>query len=457
MKKNYIRLKSYSTVGDSSWIEIFERGYERQVSAEGNTYEEKILSLAQVHYLLNYEDIKKEDHIPAWLGELNSERLTIISLSQRLIELHKALIYLRERYDLKFEISIYLNSVMPVLKTINEFIEIKSEDDEIVVNSKFSSRLINSSLGKSIEAIKVKPPIPELCLSESPKYKTYKLKDKEEINLGIFSRIIPGKLTHIVIDMMTLLDEKYKLNIYGFEQQPTEYQHDLMNMIRNLNLEKRVRCKKKVNDYDSRKKAFLENDICINLSATFEETLGKTILEACYWGRTVIANEWSGFLDILPDNQIVSTYWNAQEWYYARAIDLSEKIMEIKEINEQHNKNIYLKFFESVNRNQNRIEGKDVKESVVGKNKHSMSITKLKDKTEIRESIEKLFAPNLRKETNLGSTDTHHPWTIYAMNESNDVIIEKVQNWKLYNKMSIHKSEANNIISMLKQHKSNEK
>ena len=138
MKKNYIRLKSYSTVGDSSWIEIFERGYERQVSAEGNTYEEKILSLAQVHYLLNYKDIKKKDHIPAWLGELNSERLTIISLSQRLIELHKALIYLRERYDLKFEISIYLNSVMPVLNTINEFIEIKSEDDEIVVNSKFS-------------------------------------------------------------------------------------------------------------------------------------------------------------------------------------------------------------------------------------------------------------------------------------------------------------------------------
>ena len=42
-----------------------------------------------------------------------------------------------------------------------------------------------------------------------------------------------------------------------------------------------------------------------------------------------------------------------------------------------------------------------MKESVVGKNKHSMSITKLKDKTEIRESIEKLFAPNLRKETKL--------------------------------------------------------
>ena len=124
--------------------------------------------------------------------------------------------------------------------------------------------------------------------------------------------------------------------------------------------------------------------------------------------------------------------------------------MEIKEINEQHNKNIYLKFFESVNRNQNRIEGKDVKESVVGKNKHSMSITKLKDKTEIRESIEKLFAPNLRKETNLGSTDTHHPWTIYAANESNDVIIENAK-LELYNKCQ-HKSEANKCY-MLKQHK----
>ena len=76
--------------------------------------------------------------------------------------------------------------------------------------------------------------------------------------------------------MMTLLDEKYKLNIYGFEQQPTEYQHDLMNMIRNLNLEKRVRCKKK-STTTTLEKAFLENDICINLSATFEETLGNNI------------------------------------------------------------------------------------------------------------------------------------------------------------------------------------
>ena len=82
MKKYYIRLKSYSTVDNSSWIEIFERGYERQVSGEGNTYQQKILSLAEVHYLMNYEDIKKEDNIPAWLKMVKQNKLTIISVSQ---------------------------------------------------------------------------------------------------------------------------------------------------------------------------------------------------------------------------------------------------------------------------------------------------------------------------------------------------------------------------------------
>ena len=95
-------------------------------------------------------------------------------------------------------------------------------------------------------------------------------------------------------------------------------------MITRLNLENRVRCEAKLNNYDTRIKALKNTDICINLSVTFEETLGKTILEACYWGKTVIANEWSGFVDILPRSQIINTFWSPQDWYYVRPIDLQK-------------------------------------------------------------------------------------------------------------------------------------
>ena len=45
MQIHYIRLKSYSTIGNFSWIEIFERGYQEQIISEGNTYQQEILSL----------------------------------------------------------------------------------------------------------------------------------------------------------------------------------------------------------------------------------------------------------------------------------------------------------------------------------------------------------------------------------------------------------------------------
>ena len=54
MKNHYIRLKSYSTIGNSSWIEIFERGYQKQILSEKSTYQE-ILSLTCIHHLLNYK------------------------------------------------------------------------------------------------------------------------------------------------------------------------------------------------------------------------------------------------------------------------------------------------------------------------------------------------------------------------------------------------------------------
>ena len=227
---------------------------------------------------------------------------------------------------------------------VSKYIELKSEHDELVVNSEFSRRLISKILKTQSIELKVKPPMPELCVGEKPTFSNYNLENQREVNLSIFSRIIPGKLIHIVIKTMTLMDPKYRLTIYGFENPLTEYQKDLKNMITRLNLEDRVRCEAKLNNYDTRIKALKNTDICINLSVTFEETLGKTILEACYWGKTVIANEWSGFVDILPRSQIINTFWSQQDWYYVRPIDLQNNILKVKGIIEHKNNYLYQSF-----------------------------------------------------------------------------------------------------------------
>ena len=51
---------------------------------------------------------------------------------------------------------------------------------------------------------------------------------------------------------------------------------------------------------NQKKIAFDKTDICINLSTTFEETMGKTILES-YIGKGVIANIMD--FEILPKKE----------------------------------------------------------------------------------------------------------------------------------------------------------
>ena len=456
MKNHYIRLKSYSTIGNSSWIEIFERGYQKQILSEKSTYQEEILSLTCIHHLLNYKNIITKADIPQWLKDEGENKQIIISLSQRLLSLHEALIDLRERFSLNFRISIFLNTVMPIMDIVGKYIELKSEHDELVVNSEFSRRLISKILKTQSIELKVKPPMPELCVGEKPTFSNYNLENQREVNLSIFSRIIPGKLIHIVIKTMTLMDPKYRLTIYGFENPLTEYQKDLKNMIRRLNLEDRVRCEAKLNNYDTRIKALKNTDICINLSVTFEETLGKTILEACYWGKTVIANEWSGFVDILPRSQIINTFWSPQDWYYVRPIDLQNNILKVKGIIERKNNYLYQSFFENIHSHERRVDQKkdhvnNSEARVVAEN-----LKKFKDRNKMQEIVEKIFAPNLKKENKIDESHKQHPWTILAMSnsgETNDEIIKKISSWKSYNHDSIYRSEANKILEILKKNK----
>ena len=453
MRKHYIRLKSYSTIGDSSWIEVFERGYENQIITSGNTYQQKILTLYEVHHLLNHEDIHNRNDIPNWMNNSSDERSIVISISQRLFSLHEALIDLRKRFDLKFKISIYLNSVLPVLDILYKFYTAKSQNDEILVNSAFSTRLIKSTLNINPNSLKIKPPIPEICTKEAPTFELINLKNKNNIQLGVFSRVIPGKLIHSVIETMPILGKKYQLTIYGFENPPTEYQMGLINMIKQLNLEDQIRCKEKINEYDERIKSLISIDICINLSITFEETLGKTLLEACYWGRTVITNEWNGFQDILPSKQMIKTYWNSKDWYHINPKELCESIKDIKEINCNKNTILFKEFFKDHNnKSLNKYSNKEIEtqciECVIKEPK-----VHLKNNYKKQEEIEKIFAPNLIKDRQIFRPNENHPWSILIQNQPKNpeaTIIKKIKEWKIENQGSIHQSIANEIIEMLR-------
>ena len=71
----------------------------------------------------------------------------------------------------------------------------------------------------------------------------------------------------------------------------------------------------------------------------------------------------------------------------------------------------------------------------------------------MQEIVEKIFAPNLKKENKIDESHKQHPWTILAMSnsgETNDEIIKKISSWKSYNHDSIYRSEANKILEILK-------
>ena len=295
-------------------------------------------------------------------------------------------------------------------------------------------------------------------MNRVPEFNIYSLENKKEINLSIFSRIIPGKLIHTVVQTIALLDAKYKLKIYGFEDPMTEYQKDLINMITRLNLQKRISCEPMLDTNSARITAIKNTDICINLSTTFEETLGKTILEVCYWGKKVIANEWSGFIDILPKNQIINTHWNPRDWYNVRSNELREKLEQVREVNELENHGLYQRFFEQIRSHDLKYQKNEIRENVKEKTLGDANKINFKDRRKMRETVEKIFAPSLEKEYELGLPHTQHPLTILVLNEyieTKGQIIEKINRWKFYNRDSIYRSEANRLLEMLENKEDN--
>ena len=228
-----IRLKSYSTTGENSFIEVFEPAAKTQLNQwTSHISKDSLLEFVSTKFCQN-KDIKE---IPNWLQK--REPNVCLSISQRLLCITIPLIEIRQRYNLTYRISVYLNSVMPVIKDIEKIANVLERRDEVIVNTKFSAELLQLFINNRIN-IFVNPPIPQLCVENEPMRVDYSIKEKSRIEISTFSRVIPDKQIHSVIEGLNYLDESYVLNIYGFqENEMTEIY--LKKLIDNKNLGSKI-------------------------------------------------------------------------------------------------------------------------------------------------------------------------------------------------------------------------
>ena len=333
---------------------------------------------------------------------------------------------------------------MPVVQEAGEIANLFEKQDEIIVNTKFSAQLLQAFAISDIN-LYIDPPIPHLCKESEPLRADYNIKNKSRIELSTFSRVIPEKQIHSIVKGLTYLDKSYILNIYGFQSNDNDYEIYLKKLIIKNGLTRRVKCMPMLKTNSDKINAFNKTDIFINLSTTFEETMGKTILESCYWGKEVVANEWNGFPEILPREKLINTYWSKNDWYHVKPYEISLKIKQIKTNDSKLNFSYYRNFYESVNKKeQMSFRPGNISRLADGNSLYF-------NQNRFKALVESHFAPNLRREYE----DSHapeHPYYIYTKLRnkiSNLSIQEKLMSWIHKNTYSPYRYTAIEIHKKL--------
>ena len=321
------RLKSSVTLGVDSLIEVFERGLRKDIESNGNIYKEVLMGPVEICELLQLAAGQSQNVIPSYLiPDSGLCRLTL-SLSQRLIELLPALLVAREKCGLDITLSVYINTIITSLGPLEASIPLLKPNDSIVVNTHFSQRCLRDMFDIPNGLIIVKPPIPELCRDARHAIEPSCLARSSNLRISCFSRISPEKGIHELIKALRHLPIEWTLHIYGFSESHSIYEAYLIRLCQRLGLDNRIYFQKQVNDKDKRLEALLLADVVVNMSTSFEETMGKVILEALSWGKPVVANYWNGFADLLPGNELITTYWSSYDWYHVKANDISQAIV----------------------------------------------------------------------------------------------------------------------------------
>jgi len=219
-----------------------------------------------------------------------------------------------------FSCYLYLNSFVGLERNLLQFAALMSSADKIITNSYFSCRSVQSILQSftdiRIAVDPVRIPIPYFDICHRKKYVT------------VFSRPTRHKLIHSVIEACALLDFQDFTLIIGLlnddSEESTLYSLYLTCLAKELNVPCRILRNCPPNDVNY----FLQNSyVNVCLSATFEETQGKILIEAAANNCLPIANQWNGFPEFIVDHQfLVPTEYTISDGIYVSSPHLSQAI-----------------------------------------------------------------------------------------------------------------------------------
>lgn len=344
IQRQYNRLKSASTIRHNSLIEVFERGLQIDIETQGINYNEISIDAFEIINILELCSGKNKERMPSYLKADSPGTHLTISVSQRIIELLPALAFIRKKYEMEWSISVYVNTIVTALAPLEAAIPFFVDGDSVVVNTQFTRRCITTLLGTHKELVRVRPPIPELCRAGSEGLVREEDKFRKKRYIASFSRLNSEKGTHELIKAIQLLPDHWHLSLYGFDARRSVYQEYLANLAKDLGMQSRISLHPQLNSKEERLYALLEADVIVNTSTSFEETMGKSILEALSWGKPVVANCWNGFVDLLPETQLIPTYWSEEQCYHVKAEDIAKAVINVEDGKMQNPEESFNKF-----------------------------------------------------------------------------------------------------------------
>jgi len=320
------RLKAIGTLSPGSLIEVFERSLSSEYDRSSFLFKEVVLDACSIQVLLEACSDKSVDCLPGFLVPDHPDYILQISLSQRLIELLPAFVYCRELYGLNYRLSIFVNTVTTTLAPLDVSLPLMRRGDEIVFNTPFSRKCLTSILSVNPSIIRVSPPIPELCRLSTTVVPRRPVDSSSTKTISCFSRLHADKCIHTILEALALLPSCWHLRLYGNNTPSTVYQDHLLYLIKSLGLDRRVTLNPLLVSLDHRISQLASSDVVVNLSTSFEETMGKVILEASSWNIPVIANVWNGFPDLITREHLLPTSWDKTNWFHVCPSDLAQAI-----------------------------------------------------------------------------------------------------------------------------------
>ena len=256
--------------------------------------------------------ITEETNVSALMMAIHSahtseQETTILWPSVYVLPQVSTLAFTRNSLKSNLSFSFYINTVQGYQACIKDFLPLLQSIDIFVFNSEFSRTLFLASVPSSypvnckVQPVKI-PKEEQNFNYESRKY------------FAILSRCNYSKLLHLAIQSVAKCQHAPKvvkmcllISDSKFEQYYLEYLKALSSSLGvTLLLEYNI-------GYERKQKVFSEAFACINLSSTFEETQGKTLIEAVSSGCLAVANNWNGFHENCHPDFLINTFWTQFE------------------------------------------------------------------------------------------------------------------------------------------------